>query len=80
MNAMKAQAALTRTLPFSNIDKRVLGIRFGAYGVRAVCTGIYEPGHEATDKNGFAGCSGLCSQSRYADRALKGGDINGFHG
>ena len=53
MNAMKAQAALTRTLPFSNIDKRVLGIRFGAYGVRAVCTGIYEPGHETTDKNGF---------------------------
>ncbi len=49
---MRAKATLNREFTISTVDKRVYGSFLEHMG-RAVYTGIYEPGHEKADKNGF---------------------------
>ena len=49
---MRAKATLNREYTISSVDKRVYGSFLEHMG-RAVYTGIYEPGHETADENGF---------------------------
>lgn len=49
---MRAKATLNREYTISSVDKRVYGSFLEHMG-RAVYTGIYEPGHENADKDGF---------------------------
>ncbi|WEX89815.1 alpha-N-arabinofuranosidase [Sinorhizobium garamanticum] len=49
---MRAKATLNREYTISTVDKRVYGSFLEHMG-RAVYTGIYEPGHEKADADGF---------------------------
>jgi alpha-N-arabinofuranosidase len=49
---MKAEAVINKDFTIATVDRRVFGSFLEHMG-RAVYTGIYEPGHEAADKNGF---------------------------
>ena len=49
----ESSSRTNKDLTVSNIDKRVFGFVLEHMVCGAVCTGIYEPGHETTDTNGF---------------------------
>ena len=49
---MRARATIHRDFTIATVDKRVYGSFLEHMG-RAVYTGIYEPGHETADENGF---------------------------
>ena len=49
---MRARATIHKDFTIATVDKRVYGSFLEHMG-RAVYTGVYEPGHETADKNGF---------------------------
>ena len=51
---MKAKMTIAKELKVGNIDRRMFG-SFVEHLGRAVYGGIYEPGHETADEDGFRG-------------------------